>query len=217
MVTLKFERLHPWALTPEKPSLDVRALREERDLYAEHFKHKRIARLEADCPPYRMGFELGWEVRSPVSIRMRPLDDADLGLQDGEDIGSVGRRYGRTEAWDRDDGWVTTSGGSWMQMYDYRTASGWEAMFLPNGQGTIEWHLGWTVDVPKGYFLATLPIGATGIDVPLGVISDRANQSMLQNGFSLAFAPTSDVVIRRGTPVARIVLLHADSLQASAA
>lgn len=215
MTLANFTGLQPWAVLPEKPDVPFQAMRAERDLYAQHFRHLRIARLESDCPPWRMGQELGWIVRSPVTVAMDRLDDLDLGLQDGEDIGTIGRRYGRTEAWDRDGSWIAASGAAWMRLYDHQTERGWEAMFLPNGRGSLEWKLGWGIAFNDPYFLMMLPVGNTGLDVPLGVISAKMAKGMTeQGGFSLACRPTRPTTIQRGDPIARIVLLHADSLRA---
>jgi len=37
------------------------------------------------------------------------------------------------------------------------------------------------------------------------------------NGFSIAARPTASLAVRRGQEIARVVLLHADSLQATGA
>ncbi|MET7694377.1 hypothetical protein ABZT06_41650 [Streptomyces sp. NPDC005483] len=107
-------------------------------------------------------------------------------------------------------------GTPWLHLHQFRTPRGWENMFLPNGAGTVEWRLGWAADVPRGYFLLVMPLpGLEGLEVPVGILTSTVIARMAQdNGVSIAVRPTDRAVVRRGQPLARIVLLHADSLQA---
>ena len=215
VVDVSFARLQSWALVPDAPKVDRRAAREERDLYAEHFRYARIARLPADCPPWLLGQELGWLVRSPVTITLGPVDDVEFAVPDAEDVGAVARKIGIGEVWRRDESWIATPGAAWMRLFDFRTERGWEGMFLPNGSGTVEWRLGWSIDIPERYFLLVTGAGCPALEVPLGVIAAQAVNAMRgRGGFSVAVRPTARATIRRGDPVARIVVLHPDSLQA---
>ncbi|GAA2507716.1 hypothetical protein [Winogradskya humida] len=210
--------MQPWALVPQAHRIDRRGAREERDAYHDHFRYKRITRLASDCPPWVLGQELGWVVRSPITVEMTPVGDIDFGLPEGEDLRVVGNKVGRSEMWRRGAGWIATRDTDWLRFHDFQTPAGWESMFLPNGAGTVEWRLGWGIQIPERYFVMVLGMAEPGLTVPVGVIPARtANAMTSQGGFSIAIEPTRTVKLNRGDPVARIVLLHPESLQATVA
>jgi len=215
VVDVSFAQLQSWALVPDAPRADRKGSREERDLYAEHFRYRRVARLPADCPPWVLGVELGWLVRSPVTLTAGPVADVEFAVPAEEDVADVARKLNVGELWRRDDAWIATPDAAWMRLFDFRTERGWEGMFLPNGSGTVEWRLGWAVRIPDRYFLLVIGAGCPALEVPMGIVGAQAVNAMRgRGGFSLAMRPTVRATIRRGDPIARIILLHPDSLQA---
>jgi hypothetical protein len=163
-----------------------------------------------------MGQELGWRIPSPIDVTLSPLDQVEV-ASDG-DPRAAANAAARAELWQRERSTLAVDRTSWLHLYQFRTEAGWENMFLPNGAGSVEWHLGWNVDLPRGYFLLVTPLETTpeGLDIPTGVISSTVCGRMNHgNGFGIAVRPTQPVTITRGQHIARIVLLHADSLQAS--
>ncbi|WP_158828117.1 hypothetical protein [Streptomyces sp. NRRL S-118] len=161
-----------------------------------------------------MGQELGWRVSSPVDITFSPLEQVEVdGIAEAQEIGKV---TNLSELWLRRKSQIATAKSNWLHLYQFKGGQGWESMFLPNGVGTVEWRLGWSVDIPQGYFLLVLPGETTmeGVEILTGVLSSSATDRMSENGVSLAMKPTTTVTIRRKQPIARIVLLHADSLRA---
>lgn len=218
MVEVVFTQVQPWALVPQAHRVDRRAARDERDLYREHFRYKRITRLPVDCPPWVLGQELGWVVRSPVAVRMTPVGDIDFGVPEDEDLRHVAAKIGRSELWRRGSDWIATRDTDWLRFHDFHISAGWESMFLPNGSGTVEWRLGWSVRVPDRYFVLVIGGPTAELEVPVGVIPAKTVNAMTsQGGFSIAVSPRHPVSIRRGDPIARLVLLHPDSLQAAVA
>ncbi|MEV8419104.1 hypothetical protein AB0P45_36920 [Streptomyces niveus] len=221
MVDVTFSPLQPWAVLPEKYRVDRAGARAERDLYQGSFRYARIPRLPADCPPWVLGQELGWRVRSPLTVTMRPLDDVGVAVPASEDPQRTGRRLGRGGMWLRGEDWIATGDASWMHLGDFRgEAGGWEGMFVPNGMGTVEWRLGWAARIPEQHFLMVMPPDTGddpgGLQVPLGVIAARTVNAMTgRGGMSIAVRPTRPVTVERGQSVARIVLLHTDSLRAT--
>ncbi|MBX9420843.1 hypothetical protein [Streptomyces lateritius] len=161
-----------------------------------------------------MGQELGWRVHSPIDIQFTPLDQIELdGISDPE---AAGKAANRAELWQREKSHLAVEKTSWLHLYQFSTARGWENMFLPNGAGTVEWRLGWGIDVPRGHFLLILPPEnqVDGLQVPTGILSSTATSRMSrENGLSIAVRPTQPTTIRRGQEIARIVLLPSDSLQ----
>ncbi|MFD9574652.1 hypothetical protein ACFWBI_33130 [Streptomyces sp. NPDC059982] len=212
-----FRKLQPWALLPVKPRVERAAARAERDAYQASFRYLRIPRLPADCPPWVLGQELGWTVRSPLTLTMSPLHDVGLAVPDSDDPQQVGRRLGGQGMWQRGKDWIATTNSAWLHLGDYRTPHGWEGMFVPNGLGTVEWRLGWSAILPTGTFLMIMapPDGPPdGLTIPLGVIPAKAVNAMAdRGGISIAVRPDRDVTVHRGQDIARIVLLHPDSLR----
>lgn len=220
MAEVAFRPLQSWALPPEKPRTDRGAARAERDTYRDSFRYLRIPRLPADCPPWVLGQELGWAVRSPVSLTMKPLDDIGIAVPEREDAHQAGRRLGGAGMWQRGEEWIAARNADWLHLGDYRAANGsWEGMFLPNGQGTVEWRLGWAATIPARTFLMVMPPpgrGPDGLRVPLGVIPAKSVNAMAgRGGMSIAVEPERPVTVHRGQEIARIVLLHPDSLRAT--
>ncbi|WP_063791315.1 hypothetical protein [Streptomyces torulosus] len=197
-----------------KRSVDRQGSRDTAAVYRDNFRFVRAERRPEHCAPWVMGRELGWEVTSPVDVAFTPLDQIEL--DGGTEPEAAGRAANRTELWQREKTHLAVEKTSWLHLHQFRTPRGWENMFLVNGAGSAEWRLGWAIDVPRGYFLLVLPLeGSSALDVPTGILSNtvltRAGQ---ENGVSIAVRPTGPVTVRRGQAIARIVLLHADSLQA---
>ncbi len=89
-------------------------------------------------------------------------------------------------------------------------------MFVPNGAGAAEWHLGWDVEIPDGMFLLVLPAPAIpGLEVPSRVLDHRTLLRACEGeGISIAVRPKATVAVKRGDPVARVVLLDSASVTA---
>ncbi|MFG2732940.1 hypothetical protein [Streptomyces canus] len=213
-VEVRFRPLHEWALPPVKHTVDRQRSRDDAALYRENFRFVRAERRPEHCAPWVMGQELGWQVLSPVDLAFTPLDQIELdGITDPK---GAGRAANRSELWQREKSHLAVEKTSWLHLYQFGTARGWENMFLPNGAGTVEWRLGWAADIPRGYFLLVMPLPEViGIEVPVGILTSTVIARMGEdNGVSIAVRPTRTTTVRRGQPIARIVLLHADSLQA---
>ncbi|MEV7835489.1 hypothetical protein AB0P12_33475 [Streptomyces subrutilus] len=221
MAEVTFRPLRPWALPPDKPRIDRAAARAERDAYRESFRYLRVPRLPADCPPWVLGQELGWSVRSPLTLTMKPLADIGFAVPEGEDPHRAGRRLGGAGMWQRGQEWIAARDADWLHLGDHRGATGdWEGMFVPNGQGTLEWRLGWAATLPAGTFLMVMPLpdhAPDALRVPVGVIPAKAVNAMAERGgMSIAVRPEQPVTVHRGQEIARIVLLHPDSLRTTA-
>jgi hypothetical protein len=88
-------------------------------------------------------------------------------------------------------------------------------MFIPNGQGSAEWRLGWALRIPEDNFLLVTSLDdPTDLTVPTGVLTARqVNRTWEDGGFSIAVRPERALTLTRGQPIARIVLLAKQSLQ----
>jgi len=202
-------------MPPSKTHVDKKNVLEESELLEKHFKYHRKFRSKEYCPPWVLGQELGWYIRSPITTSLTAIKDVQI----AEDIDPAesGHVLNVTEFWRRGKGYIATEKNSWIRSFVYRNHDGaWESMFLPNGEGTIEWHLGWGMEIPSEYFMLVHALDDTcGLEIPTGVLTAKqANRTWDGGGMSIAIRPTSPVEVRRGQPIARMTLLHRDSLQA---
>jgi hypothetical protein len=216
-VSVIFAAPYPWALAPQAARVDRERAKAESAMLRDSFRWVRRDRAPEFCPPWTMGQELGWRVCSPVDLAFTPLEQVEV--ESGNDPQAAATAAGASELWQREGTALAVSESAWLHLYQYRSVKGrWENMFLPNGQGTVEWRLGWTVQIPRGYFLLVLPPDTeTGLQVPTGILSSTVCDKMMAAGTAaIAVRPTEAMTVRRGQEVARLVLLHADSLRARA-
>jgi hypothetical protein len=215
-VSVAFHRIHPWALPPRKHTVDRSQGRTDAGVYQESFRYVRSERRAEHCPPWVMGQELGWRIHSPVDVTLTPLPQTEVAA-DAEPQ-EVARITGQSEVWGREKSQLAVGRTNWLHLFQFRTEQGWENMFLPNGQGSVEWRLGWSAEIPRGYFLLVLPSeqGPEGLEIPTGILSSTVATRMGKaSGGGIAVRPGAPVSLRRGQEIARLVLLHADSLQAA--
>ncbi|MFT4217242.1 MAG: hypothetical protein QM619_08690 [Micropruina sp.] len=212
---VRAKKLHEWALLPEKQSVAPQHARAEARLLEEHFKQRRRIRAKEVCPAWVLGSELGWTLRSPISEQFTPIDEVQLSSD--ADLTEASRSTGATEFWARGSGFIGTRRNHWLRSYAYRATDGtWESMFLPNGEGTFEWLLGFGLQIPDDYFLLVHEAGGhPDLQIPVGVLTAKqVNRTWEQSGLSIAAKPLAPVKVERGDVIARITLLHRDSLQA---
>lgn len=224
---ITFRRVYPWAILPTKRRIDTAPKEEEARLLAENFKVARASRSQEFCWSWRAGQEIGWTIHSPVTVPMDAIHDFEAVCADHPDaIRQIANQAGATENWAfRDDqGRVErmhfTRRAGWTALFDFRVADGsYQRMFTMNGQGSVEWSLGWEAVIPPNYSILLLPYEPIeNLEVLTGVLSGSqlAKRSGRTNGLSLGVRPQGPVTIQRGQPIARIILLHSDSIRARA-
>lgn len=214
---VQFGKRLEWALLPEKASVDLSAARERASLYEGGFRWLRASRVAEQCRPWRLGRELGWIVRSPIDIRFTPLPQIEVSGEE-TDLESLTEVLGDRELWRRGSVGLAVPPTDWLRFYQYEEDDRWVNMFLPNGQGSVEWHLGWNLTIPAGCFVLVLPATESpDLEVPMGVMDAKGLAAARAGaGFSLAVRPRAEVAVSRGAPLARIVLLEASTLSAKA-
>lgn len=91
-------------------------------------------------------------------------------------------------------------------------------MFVPNGDGTVEWRLGWSAEIPAGYYLLLLPFEERkGWELPTGLLDQKTLSRQAGTiGMSIPIKPLTTTTIRRGEIIGRLVLLPKESLVAKA-
>lgn len=214
-VSVTFRQDQPWSILPTKLKVDRGAARERAEAYSNSFRFFRAERTAEMCPSWVMGHEIGWRIHSPVDITFTDIPQVEVAVD--SDPRAIVQAANAGELWQRDKSQLAVARTSWLHLYQFRTDRGWENMFLPNGEGTVEWRLGWSVEVPRGYFLLVIQSAAmSALGVPPGILTSTSLSRMAaESGMSVAVTPPAvPLPIRRGQEIARMILLHADSLQA---
>lgn len=106
-----------------------------------------------------------------------------------------------------------------MRLYNVLTEAGPRMMFVPNGAGAVEWHLGWEMEFPESHYVMALPLdnAPQGLEVPIGILDYRTVQRLnAETGFAIGIRPRQSVALRRGEPIAQLLLLHPDLIRAKA-
>jgi hypothetical protein len=215
-----FRQVFPWAILPRKVKVDPEPKREEARLMEENFRWVRTSRAAELCRPWRLAQEVGWVIDSPVSVTMDALHDVQVDCPP-EALRQVTNLANATENWlvERGERIHCTRTAGWLALYDFRHEDRYTRMFYVNGQGTVEWVMGWDVTIPPSYFLMLLPYEPIpNLEVISGVLDAKSLLKPLGRriGFSLAVRPTGPVALRRGQPVARLILLHPDTFTVKA-
>ena len=110
-----------------------------------------------------------------------------------------------------------TRQAGWIGLYDFRNGDHYERMFYVNGQGSVEWVMGWEMRIPPQYFVMLMPYEQIpNLEVIVGLLDHKNLKRPGKSGLSIAIRPTGPVQLTRGQPIARIILLHGDSLRIDA-
>ncbi|WP_218013929.1 hypothetical protein, partial [Rubellimicrobium rubrum] len=123
---------------------------------------------------------------------------------------------GLAEGWRRGEFFIGLRQSSGLRAYDFQAGDHWEAMFLPNGEGTLEWRLGFEVKCEKGYSVLVQDAAQAGFRTLQGVLTEPILSRMSSTaGFSIALKPEGEVQIRRGDPIAWIYAIDGETLRAN--
>jgi len=216
---ITFRALYPWALLPRKIKIDPQPKQSEVRVVEENFRWLRISRSPELCWPWRLGQELGWVIESPVSVTMDVLHDVEV-HGPPEALRNLGMITNSSENWSFSDPDGSperiqcTRMAGWLALYDFRNGDEYNRMFFANGQGSVEWIMGWEVRVALGYFVLLMPHEPIpNLEIIVGVLDAKSLKRPGRNGLAIAVRPTGPVTLTRGQPVARLVLLHADSIR----
>jgi hypothetical protein len=206
--TIRVRKREPWALVPIARTLPGGVARGQAEMYARSFRWIRRWRAPELCPSWRLGHEWGWNLLSPVDVVMTPLDDVEVAFPPHE-TDQAPITTNRAELWSFKDSQLSVEATGWTHLYQYRSAGCWKSMFVPNGAGTVAWHLELTLVIPQATALLILPDAElSGAEVPVGIIpSEMLARMMLHGGMSVPIRPLKRVSIRRGQPIARMALI----------
>lgn len=212
---IRFIRLYDWAISPCKAILDIDGARDRAKLYRDQFRYVRARRRAEFCPAWVLGQEYGWRVRSPVDVTLDPLHQVEV--EPGEAPAEAARAAAMSEIWLRQGTALAVNRSSWLHSYEFQHADGWESMFIPNGQETVEWRMGWTIEGFEPHAVMVFPSEQRpDLRVQVGILTPATMHRLSAVGLSIAISPKSVISINRGDEIARVALVHPDSLQARA-
>lgn len=204
LTTITFRRLIQTAILPEKEKL---AKPELLDREARWIKNRRVKGV---CWPYRSAKELGWTLYSPVDVAIHPLSEIQTTMDKPEEFARLKQLADMDEWVQKDDILLGVKPSSWYKIHEYEYEGRYRSMFIPNGEGTLEWRLGWSVDIPDDHLLLIQPIemkDARFIVHP-GLLMGTSVQSVqLHLGLPIAFEPLQPCKIIRGEPLAKLFVL----------
>ena len=207
---MRFDPLFPWAVLPHQKSVDVEQAKQRQRLMRDEFSHLRADRQPEFCAPWVLGQKIGWRICSPVDVDLTPLPQYEVNQNEPEKAAAA---LGKTEVWLRSGTGLIMDRPPWLHMYQFREGETWGNMFIPNGQSTVEWRLGWMPAISEQHTIMIFPSELTPeLGVLIGVLTPASLKRLQTTGFSIAFQPKGVVRISRGQEIARLVLVDLASL-----
>lgn len=180
----------------------------------ESFRWAASARSSDRCGPYQLARNLGLTALSPVTVDLTPLNEIQFRCE-ANTLPEFLSANSIAEYWQLDKGYIGFKEKTFMRLFDYRVGEHWEPMFLPNGEGTIEWRLGYDLVLPDGIGLLVCP-PSNGVNfmIPYGYIAPQVAARTIQRfGFSIALKPLQPIRIERGAPIAKLIPIPLESLR----
>ena len=201
---VKFTPLIDVALLPRKAKV------EEPEFTDDSSRWIANRRVKGACWPYRMAKEIGWTIRSPVDVEIHPVREIQVRADRPEEFARL-KQYMPMEDWtQKREILIGISPASWYKVHEYRYRGLYYPMFLPNGEGTFEWRQGWRVEVPSDHVALIYPAEEQdGRFVAHPGLLYGATLSRVQErlGLPIAFEPLRISKIRRGEPIAKLLVL----------
>ena len=200
------QRRFDWAILPEKR--EFKRVSPISQPAVNSFKWHANVRDESSCLPRNLGLQIGLYVLSPVSISLDPIDEVQFHCSDDE-LSSAVSENGFVECWNRGDTRFGFRSSTNFRQFDFRVDQHWESMFVPNGNGTVEWRLGYNIDIDDNMGLLVAPLDDLTDAVALyGFIPSNSLKRMsASSGFSIALRIFKSTRIEKGQEIARIIPL----------
>lgn len=114
----------------------------------------------------------------------------------------------------RDDIYIGLKPDGWFRVHQAKVDGIWHSMFVPNGEGSFEWKMGWNVEIPEDFVLLLQPLaGEDHFIVHSGLLTaKRLIPFHYGLGLPIAFEPKKKKLIRRGDPLAKMLIFHKSTL-----
>jgi hypothetical protein len=213
-MALQFSKIFPWAILPIKEKVNASLFDEEDQIMHDNLRWFRKMRVREHCRSWKMSSELGYVVKSPISCSISPFIDFELESSiDPDELKVFASVSGVNQFWNRPGLSIGIEGGEWLKLYQFKHDQKWNTFFVPNGEGTVEWHLGFKIELPAHHFILVLPYDYnSAYSIPYGILDSKTLSRLNSDlGMSIALKPLQKTQIARGTPLARIIPITQES------
>lgn len=207
---IRFIQLQDWAILPSKPEKEPVHLKK-----SQHLRYVHNQRIKGVCRPYVQAQQLGWIIRSPFDLDIEPVDQEYQIACEPHELEDIGTTLGIDYWIKRGDVYLGLKPDGWFRVHQAWINNMWQALFIPNGEKTFEWRLGWGVQCPDDHVLMILPLDSQpNIKIHPGILDNTSLQQFNDAGLglSLAFEPTVKAKIKKNEPIARIITFHKSTL-----
>ncbi|MCR6850045.1 MULTISPECIES: hypothetical protein [Bacillus] len=208
MEKVKFIKLTDWALLPMKEIVS----NEQFDDAAFRWNKKR--RVKGACWPYKMAKEIGWTVFSSIDVEIHPVTEMQVQCKNQYELEEL-HSLTDIDFWvKRDQGYIGVKPDGWFRVHQAKVDGVWQCMFIPNGEGSFEWKLGWGIEIPDDYMLLFQPLeNQEAFIVHPGLLPAKRLSTFNRGlGLPIAFEPKTKKTIRRGDPIAKLLVLHKSAM-----
>lgn len=157
-----------------------------------------------------MGKEIGWTILSPVDVEIKPIQEIQTSADRPEEFARLKQLVSMEDWAYKKDTIIGVTPAGWYKIHEYRYRGMYYPMFLPNGEGTFEWRQGWSVEIPDDHLLIYQPLEShdnrfiTYPGVLMGPALTRVQDKL---GLPIAFEPLKESRIRRGEPIAKLLVV----------
>ncbi|MGG4493014.1 hypothetical protein [Brevibacillus reuszeri] len=204
MISIKFNQLLDFAILPAHEEIaDTRWP----DNSSRWIKTRRVKGI---CWPYRKAKELGWTIHCPVDIDIQPVKEIQTSIENLTELARLKHMVPMEDWVHKEDVIIGVTPAAWYKIHEYKYRGLYYPMLLPNGEGTFEWRQGWSVEVPKNHFILIQPIETQDgrfIIYPGMLHGPTLTRVQERLGLPLAFEPLKECRIRRGEPLAKLLVL----------
>lgn len=204
-----FSKKTAWAIPPVKEQITVQPA------YDDDFRWIKQRRVKGACWPYRAAREIGWTILSPIDVEIHPVSEIQIGAEHAAEIAQIQHLTGIHYWQRREDIYLGVKPSGWFQLHQFKIGSNWQQMFIPNGEGTFEWRMGWSVTIPEDWVLLFQPLdnADSSFIVHPGLLTakslDRFHGGL---GLPIAFEPKQTKLIKRHDPLAKMLVFHKSAL-----
>lgn len=201
---IKFLKFNDWSLIPEKNKLDSPNLKRFEDL-----RYVYNQRIKGVCRPYVLAQKVSWEIRSPIEVQVEPVEEYQLYCKE-EELQSLGSTLNIDYWIKRGDVYLGLKPDGWFRLHQAKMNGQWNNLFIPNGERTFEWRLGWGLECADDQIAMLLPAeGQDKIKIHPGILESKTLNRFNEagTGMSLAIEPIKKATIKRNEVIAKLIVM----------
>lgn len=199
-----FLKLQDWSIPPEKEIIT------KEEPSANNIRWMHNSRVKGSCWPYKIAKEIGWVIKSPIDVEIEPVSELQVRCNSNE-LEEI-QQYSGIDFWvKREEAYIGVKPDGWFRIHQAKVDDVWQPMFIPNGERSFEWKLGWGIEIPEDFVLLFQPLEyVSDFIVHPGVIPSKRLSAFNQVGLGMpiAFEPLRKAKINKGDPIAKLLVVH---------